>query len=145
MAPDHWLSLGPNSMNYNPRSIDSAEAQLPQWCQEHDNPLINEHRYIAAQAIRSFMKGQSDTLKLNNLQLESLPDIFDHPRLAEQMHHLVMVNCNLQSLPETLLQHPSLESLNLSNCAITEFPKFGAMPKLKKLTLSDNIQRHRRR
>ncbi|HSX89857.1 MAG TPA: NEL-type E3 ubiquitin ligase domain-containing protein, partial [Pseudomonas sp.] len=88
--------------------------------------------------ILAVLQGNVDELELSNLRLGTLPDLFDHPDAIRSLRFVTIENCQLDTLPPSLLWHPTLETLDARYSGLHHLPEFGEMPNLSLINLSNN-------
>ncbi len=126
---------GESSSSSPPSMLD---VYLRQWVGMAGDPKMARNRCIAEQQILKVLKGNSGSLKLKNLILGELPDVFDHTDLGARLKVVSISSCELDRLPASLLRLPNLQHLSIIDSLNENLPEFGEMPCLKKLHLSDN-------
>ena len=122
----------------NPNAKASLEATLNDWIQE---AMEDQYQYSARKEARKkifaflelplgFQKilhligiQSKNILKLNYLDLTSLPDIFNYPCFSKLEYLHLNNNYNITTLPDSIGNLTRLTTLNLSNNRIKNLPK----------------------
>ncbi|KAG6559491.1 E3 ubiquitin-protein ligase ipaH9.8 [Candidatus Rhabdochlamydia oedothoracis] len=120
-------------------SKSSCETILKTWVETAPR---GEARITAQEKIRAFLGlsgfQRKETLDLTNLNLTSLPDIFNNP-CFNQLKHLDLSSNQLRTLPASFGELQALTNLDLSSNQLTTLPKsFGNLQALTQLCLSSN-------
>ncbi|TXT54026.1 MAG: hypothetical protein BAJALOKI1v1_2240005 [Promethearchaeota archaeon] len=78
------------------------------------------------------------TLNLSRIKIKDLPELENQIELSK-IKHLTLQKCSLFSLPDSISNATSLETLDLSQNSLTSLPaSIGELPNLKELNLSFN-------
>ena len=114
------------------------EVHVRKWVGEAATPELAAGRKSAEAHILAVLQGNVDELELSNLRLGTLPDLFDHPDAIRSLRFVTIENCQLDTLPPSLLWHPTLETLDARYSGLHHLPEFGEMPNLSLINLSNN-------
>ncbi|MBM3207947.1 MAG: hypothetical protein FJZ57_05005 [Chlamydiae bacterium] len=112
----------------------SLQSKLKEWAGDNTNQLN------AAQKIHDFIENPSSSrLDLSNLNLESLPDIFDHSVCRYRLRDFIVSQNNLVYLPESICNMEGLMVLYLSGNKLQAIPaRIGNIRNLTNLSLEKN-------
>jgi Leucine-rich repeat (LRR) protein len=111
---------------------------LRAWVESADQSE-DENRIEASDRILAFKnRSKNERLDLSQLNLSSLPNIFDAPFFRNHLVELFLEGNRLTQLPETITSLTKLVTLSVHNNALTEIPNLSHLPDLIDLLLTDN-------
>jgi Leucine-rich repeat (LRR) protein len=122
--------IGYLSTLFKKQQLDNS---LKCWEEE---ALPGEERLEAGNRIFDFFISTEQKLDLSNLNLSSLPDIFNE--FSSRLKYLFLDNNKLTNLPNTISSLLLLEELSLNNNMFTSIPDIGNLSTLKQLHLNGN-------
>ncbi|MGL5264349.1 MAG: leucine-rich repeat domain-containing protein [Candidatus Rhabdochlamydia sp.] len=118
---------------------NQLDNDLKSW-KEDPRRRSSENRVEATNRILDFFNSnEKDSLDLSNLDLRSLPDIFNHPYFTYRLKKLLLNDNELIKLPITIGSLPALEELNLNDNHLTLLPDtIGNLSALEELSIDNN-------
>jgi Leucine-rich repeat (LRR) protein len=108
---------------------------LEQW--KRASPPI-EDRAEAVDKILDFFTNAKQELELSNLNLSSLPDIFNHPCFLYRLQKLYLDGNKFTTLPNTIGNLRALTHVYLDDNELTDLPNMSNMHALEEISLNNN-------